>query len=455
MKLIEKTLPMKETNALAAHEMAFLKLLPKWLKEEVLKVLGVSGDVKGANLPKLHNLHYYPAREPLAVARVLNAAAALPADVSVEELLGIVGVGELRRRVEAEGRLYGLFSVEPDREALRRRLGGYRPLVVDPMAGGGSIPLEAKRLGLRVVAGDLNPVSYLLQRASIEFPAIFGRQLFQLALEEAKKLIEYAQKELTKYYPEDAKAVIYIKGATHICGGAVPIVKVTTLSKEKGLYYGFEFKDGNVRAKLQDKPYSPPAVCPHCGKPLSVKELQRKWAEEHKKLIGDLLAGRTEGIEEKIRRLYIPLAVVKVKGGYREPTEEDVKLLIEATKELAQLKDTMIVLPTAQIDRDNEVFKPVVDSGLTHWHHLFNPRQLLTLYKLIKYVRERTKELKEKYGELGVAVALYLAIGISKSVTSESPALQGGDEQKGLKNLYSLVCCGERLGGRTSEVDET
>jgi len=439
MKLIEKTFPVKEVNALAAHEMAFLKLLPKWLKEEVLKVLGVSGEVKGANLPKLHNLHYYPAREPLSVARVLNAAAALSADVSAEELLGIVGMGELRKKVENEGRLYGLFSVEPDREALRRKLGGYVPFVVDPMAGGGTIPLEAKRLGLRVVAGDLNPVAYLLQRASIEFPARFGKQLFQLVLEEAKKLIEYAETELSKYYPEDAKRIIYVRGAVHTCGGVVPIVKTTLLSKENNLYYGFEFENGNVRVKLQDKPYSPPSVCPHCGRPLSIKDLQRKWAEEHKRLIGDLLAGRTEGIEERIRRLYIPVAV-QVRSTsrkprkpalgrpprpihsqkhyrYREPTEEDIKYLVEAAKELAQARDAALILPTAQIDRDNEVFRPLIETGLTHWHYLFSPRQLLILYKLIKYVRERTKELKEKYGELGAAVALYLTIGVSKLIT--------------------------------------
>jgi len=295
--------------------------------------------------------------------------------------------------------------------------------VVDPMAGGGTIPLEAKRLGLRVAAGDLNPVAYLLLRASIEFPAKYGRQLFQLALEEAKKLLQYAQQELAKYYPSDAKAIIYVKGTTHTCGGVVPIVKVTTLSKEKGLYYGFEFADGKVHTKPQNKPYTPPAVCPHCGRPLSAKELQRKWAEEHKKLINDLLAGKTDDIEKRIKQLYIPVAI-QVKGGYREPTEEDFKFFVEVVKELIQLKDAVFVLPTAQIDRDNEVFRPATETGLTNWHYLFNPRQLFALYKLIKYVRERAKELKEKHGELGVAIALYLAIGISKTLDYNNMLVQ-------------------------------
>ncbi|MFZ8812044.1 MAG: hypothetical protein ACO2PN_28575, partial [Pyrobaculum sp.] len=102
MKLVEKTFPVKEINALAAHEMAFLKLLPGWLADEVKKVLSITKDVKRSNLPKLHNLHYYPAREPLSVARFLNATAALPGDASAEELLLVAGVEELRRRIETE-----------------------------------------------------------------------------------------------------------------------------------------------------------------------------------------------------------------------------------------------------------------------------------------------------------------------------------------------------------------
>jgi len=428
---------------LAAYEMAFLKLLPGWLVDEMRRTLDISKEVKRSNLPKLHNIHYYPAREPLSVARVLNAAAALPGDASAEELLRAVGVEELRRRVEAEGRLYGLFSVEPDREALARRLSGHRPLVVDPMAGGGSIPLEAKRLGLRVVAGDLNPVAYLLLRASIEFPAKYGRRLLQLALEEAKKLLDYAKRELNKYYPDDAKGIILVRGAVHTCGGVVPLVKNTALSKEEGKakYYTFVFAGGGVKAKIQDKPYAPPAVCPHCGAPLSEQVLQRKWAEEHRKLIGDLLAGRSEGVEERIKRLYIPVAV-QVSGGYREPNDADLKLLIDAAKDLAQAKDALLVLPTAQIDRDNEVFRPMVQAGLTHWHHLFNPRQLLVLYKLLKYVRERAKELKEKHDELGAAVALYLALGIGKMANYNNIATQwdsGTESIREITGQYALT----------------
>jgi putative DNA methylase len=50
----------------------------------------------------------------------------------------------------------------------------YAPPVHDPFAGGGSIPLEAQRLGLRAIATDLNPVAVLINKALIEIPPLFA-----------------------------------------------------------------------------------------------------------------------------------------------------------------------------------------------------------------------------------------------------------------------------------------
>ena len=57
-------------------------------------------------------------------------------------------------------------------EVLRYLNDNVRP-IYDPFAGGGSIPLEAQRLGLRAVASDLNPVAVLINKALIELPAKF------------------------------------------------------------------------------------------------------------------------------------------------------------------------------------------------------------------------------------------------------------------------------------------
>src|SRR5439155_16259142 len=48
------------------------------------------------------------------------------------------------------------------------------PALYDPFAGGGSIPLEAQRLGLNTYASDLNPVAVLINKAMIEIPCKFA-----------------------------------------------------------------------------------------------------------------------------------------------------------------------------------------------------------------------------------------------------------------------------------------
>ena len=50
---------------------------------------------------------------------------------------------------------------------------GILPRIIDPFAGGGSIPIEAQRLGLEVVASDLNPVAVLINKALLELPIIW------------------------------------------------------------------------------------------------------------------------------------------------------------------------------------------------------------------------------------------------------------------------------------------
>ena len=60
------------------------------------------------------------------------------------------------------------------RAEIMRSTDGNPPPVLDPFAGGGSIPLEAQRLGLEAHASDLNPVAVLINKALIEIPPKFA-----------------------------------------------------------------------------------------------------------------------------------------------------------------------------------------------------------------------------------------------------------------------------------------
>ena len=63
--------------------------------------------------------------------------------------------------------------LERARAEIRRSCGGVLPPVYDPFSGGGSIPLEAQRLGLPAYGSDLNPVAVMIGKAMIEIPPRF------------------------------------------------------------------------------------------------------------------------------------------------------------------------------------------------------------------------------------------------------------------------------------------
>ena len=66
--------------------------------------------------------------------------------------------------------------LEEARVEIRRSTGGNPPPVLDPFCGGGSIPLEAQRLGLTAYASDLNPIAVLITKALIEIPPKVANQ---------------------------------------------------------------------------------------------------------------------------------------------------------------------------------------------------------------------------------------------------------------------------------------
>jgi putative DNA methylase len=81
---------------------------------------------------------------------------------------------------------------------------GTRPLVVDPFAGGGSIPLEALRIGADAFASDLNPVPVLLNKVVLEYIPKYGQRLADEVQKWGEWIKRETEKELAEFYPKDA-----------------------------------------------------------------------------------------------------------------------------------------------------------------------------------------------------------------------------------------------------------
>lgn len=102
------------------------------------------------------------------------------------------------------------FGVSPNEDLLRELIQDMRgylgikldePLtMLDFMAGGGSIPLEGVRHGLKVYANDLNPVAALVLKATLEFPAKFGRALVPTIQKYISQVDAAVRKRLLPFY---------------------------------------------------------------------------------------------------------------------------------------------------------------------------------------------------------------------------------------------------------------
>lgn len=448
MKLIEKDLPLQEVNLIAEYEMLFLKMIPRDLKERLRNMLG-SSNLKGKNLPKIHNLMYYPARIPPSAARAVTLASVLEYDPSISKdmFLRAIGLENAKRLARDSGVLITLYVVDPDRELVKRLLGRdpREVTVVDPMAGGGSIPLESLRLGFRTIAGDYNPLAYLILRATIEFPAKYGRRLYELVEREAKMMIKYAKEELGRFYDVLAKNYVFFIGSKHRCGGVIPLAKHTLLSRRKSIHVKPVFDNNNktYRFEISSRPsVFSTAICPYCDRSVSEEEIRREWIRKHIEILEELLDGNVQKAEE-VPRIYILAAVQLGRGRYRPPDNNDIMQMVEAAKELAKCaekeredgRDIRDYLPVVEITEDNAVFGELRRCGIRFWHQLYNPRQLLAMYKLVKYIRNRARELYEIYGELGAAVALYLALALAKIINYNNILTQWDYSDESIRDL--------------------
>ena len=132
------------------------------------------------------------------------------------------------------------------------------PLVVDPFAGGGSIPLEALRLGCEAFASDLNPVACLILKVMLEDIPRHGPGFAQELRKVGAKIKAKAAEELADLYPADpdgATPIAYLWARTVCCeapncGAEIPLIRSFWLCKKPkrkwALRHWIERPDGST-----------------------------------------------------------------------------------------------------------------------------------------------------------------------------------------------------------------
>lgn len=158
-KLIETGIPLRTINEESAREKSLRHGLPS-------------------------TLHLYWARRPLATTRSILFAQLVDDPSAHPDRFPAVEEQDRERKrlqllMERLAKWENIHDTDLYKEARQAILDsndGIMPDVLDPFAGGGAIPLEAQRLGLKAQASDLNPLAVTINKALIEFPSIFFNQ---------------------------------------------------------------------------------------------------------------------------------------------------------------------------------------------------------------------------------------------------------------------------------------
>ena len=434
--------------------MSDTRLIERWLPIAALGEESVRERRSMTALPPTYYLHVWWARRPLVASRAAVLASLLPADADRDKFLHALGIhGDpvaSRRRIDTarrrgerfEGKAYSYsraFNHVPDisdrnwlKDVFGRSCEGFR--VLDPTAGGGSIPFETVRLGAEAFANDLNPVASLVMRATIEWPSQYGSELRQEFERLAERFVEKREKRLKPYFPpepkENAVSTNYLWARTVVCpycGGVVPLSPNWRLAPDgtgvrlqPGLgkeprVCAFAIVD-SVGEQSAGTTARGAGLCPwsDCGRVIDGEEIKRQaqagemgeqlYAVVYKRRVPRRLKSGKRGKDKWVR-------------GYRAPRPEDDNgaAIGERLAEKLPEWEAFDIVPGESIPDGNKTTEPQ-RYGMPLWRDLFSPRQLLCHGTGVEVFREMLDEDREagQLDDIRQAAYGYLALSLSK-----------------------------------------
>lgn len=318
-----------------------------------------------------------------------------------------------------------------------------RPLVIDPFAGGGSIPLEALRVGADAFASDLNPVPVLLNKVVLDYIPKYGERLADEVRKWGAWIKNEAEKELAEFYPVDAGGatpIAYLWARTIQCEGPgcgteVPIIRSLWLAKkatrsvalqllpdQRGKRVNFKIitkqRDGWVNQddhteKIENPRFegtvkSGSVTCPCCG-----------YTTPNARVRAQLSIVKGGASTARLTSVVL-LDPSETGRRYRLPTAKDEKAAAAAAQKLTSVIGSFDVtispVPNEQIPKERPSpnargLSAVTRMGVESFGDLFTPRQQLALVTLNALVKRAAPELSPDEGR---AVRTVLALSVGK-----------------------------------------
>jgi len=295
------------------------------------------------------------------------------------------------------------------------------PLVVDPFAGGGSIPLEALRLGCDAFASDLNPVACLINKVLLEDIPRYGPELAEELRRVGAEVKKAAERELAEFYPRDtdgARPIAYLWARTvrceaPNCGAEIPLMRSFWLCRKaerrralrakvsrpaKGVpHVDFEIFTPTTEKDVRGGTVSrAKATCICCNMVLARERVRAQLAAQR--------GGADEVFDDKGKRTggATLLAVVTLRDGqsgrhYRLPTAADYAAVFKGQQRLKEVRAAMpfgniSTVPTESIDKWHHDVNRMPMYGMHTWGDIYTARQLVALVTFCRFLQELRAE---------------------------------------------------------------
>ncbi len=440
------------------------RLIEDWLPIAALGEESVRERRSMTALPPIYYLHVWWARRPLVASRAAVLASLLPADADRDLFLNVLGIhGDpvasriridmARRKGERfEGAAYDYkraFTYNPSNEERlwltqeMDKLGIADPICLDPTAGGGSIPFESARVGVDVLANDLNPVAALIMRQTASVPLEHGYAVLNEFKALAQEFIERREERLFPLFPSEPEENViptnFLWTRTircPYCDGLVPLSPNWRLAPDgtgvrlKPSVAGGSGSEGRVcefeivtKAKDQSEGTvsGGDAVCPFpdCNRGIDGDEIKRQ--------------AQAGGMGEQLFAVVFKRKVVtttktgrkreKWERGYRAPRpKDDVSALVaERLAEKLPEWEALDIVPSEPIPNGNKTSEPI-RYGMKLWQDIFNARQLFGHGTAVEVFRELLDERNQRgrLTETTKAAFGYLALTLDKMLNYNS-----------------------------------
>jgi putative DNA methylase len=304
---------------------------------------------------------------------------------------------------------------------------GTRPLVVDPFAGGGTIPLEALRVGADAFASDLNPVAVLLNKVMLEYVPRYGQELADEVRKWGAWVKERAEKELAEFYPKDpdgATPIAYLWARTIVCegpgcGAEVPLMRSLSLESKgsrstalriirdrKNKRIDFEIIENAKASDIGEGTVRRSScTCPLCGYTTPAEKVRNQFVK------------RDGGADDAKLLAVVIQTDSDANKKFRPASERDMRSFKNAAKHLKhkmQAQNGIPIVPNEPLPYLRSIFN-VNLLGIDEWGKLFNRRQCLALVTLIGKTKEAIKEAgKSSDKNFSIAVGTCLALAVDR-----------------------------------------